>query len=442
MHERRIPEWLRHSPAPSIRDFGILSGLEAIVRGILISVFPLVMYRSLGDAGMVSASYFSVGLVSLVVGMLLPSALRYVPRRWAYSLGAGMFMLSAGFAIYGTAWAMLMALALNTVAAVVTFICFNAYVLDYIDRVELGRCETSRMFYSALGWTAGPLVGVMLMRLWAPAPFVISAIAALVMLLTFWRMRMGNGKQISKARAPAANPLAYLPRFLAQPRLIAGWIFAVIRSCGWWIYVVYLPIFAIEQELGQELGGILLSCTNAALFGAPLLQKWIQRQSIRFAVQTGFVTAAGCFTMAYLTSAWPALAVGLLVLGSIALIELDICAGLPFLMAVKPSERTEMSAVYSSYRDVSGILTPGIAWLVLLILPVAGVFAAGGVALAAAGGLASTLHPRLGRPRSPTRISPQADTPLVYGSSEPVDETDADDSYATAGAAHAQALRR
>ena len=31
---------------------------------------------------------------------------------------------------------------------------------------------------------------------------------------------------------------------------------------------------------------------------------------------------------------------------------------MPFLMAVKPSERTEMSAVYSSFRDVSGILTP------------------------------------------------------------------------------------
>jgi MFS transporter, ACDE family, multidrug resistance protein len=35
-------------------------------------------------------------------------------------------------------------------------------------------------------------------------------------------------------------------------------------------------------------------------------------------------------------------------------------------MAVKPSERTEMAAVYSSFRDVSGILTPG-AGLVLTL---------------------------------------------------------------------------
>lgn len=430
MHERRIPEWLRHSPAPSIRDFGILAGLEAIVRGILISVFPLVLYRSLGDAGMVSASYFSVGVISLIVGMMLPGLIRFIPRRWAYSGGAVMFILSAVSAIWGGSLGILMALALNTIGSVVTFICFNAYVLDYIARVELGRCETSRMFYSALGWTAGPLVGVMLMRLWEPAPFVISALAALAMLVVFWRMRMGNGKQITKAQRPATNPLAYLPRFLAQPRLIAGWLFAVIRSCGWWIYVVYLPIFAIEQGLSKELGGVLLSCTNAALFGAPLLQIWIQRHSIRFAVQTGFATVALCFALAYASASWPALAVGLLVLGSIALIELDICAGLPFLMAVKPSERTEMSAVYSSYRDVSGILTPGVAWLVLLVSPVAGIFAVGGLAMVAAAGLASTLHPRLGRPRLRTPAQTAQDLPLAYGDPQEPEQAPPSGSYA------------
>ena len=31
-----------------------------------------------------------------------------------------------------------------------------------------------------------------------------------------------------------------------------------------------------------------------------------------------------------------------------------------------------MSAVYSSFRDVSGILTPGVAWLVLLVAPCRG----------------------------------------------------------------------
>ena len=78
---------------------------------------------------------------------------------------------------------------------------------------------------------------------------------------------------------------------------------------------------------------------------------------------------------------------------------LDVVGGLPFLMAVKPSERTEMSAVYSSFRDVSGILPPGAAWLVLLVAPLPGVFAAAGVGLISAFAVAGRLHPRLGNLR-------------------------------------------
>jgi hypothetical protein len=67
-------------------------------------------------------------------------------------------------------------------------------------------------------------------------------------------------------------------------------------------------------------------------------------------------------------------------------------------MAVKPSERTEMSAVYSSFRDASGILSPGIAWLVLQFFPIVGVFAVAGLALLAGWMVAGKLHPELGVP--------------------------------------------
>jgi MFS family permease len=399
MHERRIPEWLRHAPAPSIRGFAVLAGLEAVVRGILISVFPLVMYRALQDAQVVSALYFGIGIGSLIAGLMVPWLIRYIPRRWVYSCGAMLYCAGAALAIEGSPAGVVAALALNTVATVMTFVCFNAYVLDYIARIELGRCETSRMFYSALGWTIGPVAGVTLMRWWEPAPFVISAVAALTMLAVFWFMRLGNGKLITRARRPAPNPLAFLPRFFAQPRLVAGWLFAVIRSCGWWVYVVYLPIYAIESGLSDELGGQLLSVTNAGLFAAPLILAWMQRRPLRSSVQTGFAAAGVLFCGAALMSGLPIIAVALLMIGSFFLIVLDVCAGLPFLMAVKPSERTEMSAIYSSYRDVSGIATPGAAWLVLLVSPVAGVFAAGGVAMFLAWAIAARLHPRLGQAR-------------------------------------------
>ena len=154
------------------------------------------------------------------------------------------------------------------------------------------------MFYSALAWTVGPVTGVWLLDLWQPAPFVVSIAAALVLLAVFWIMRLGNGKIISKARTPAANPLSFIGRFFAQPRLIAGWLFAVIRSCGWWVYVVYLPIFAVEAGLGDKIGGTLLSMTNALLFTTPLMLRWMQRRTVRTAVRTGFFVCGTTFILA------------------------------------------------------------------------------------------------------------------------------------------------
>lgn len=408
MHDRRIPEWLRHAPAPSVRGFAILAGTEAIARGILVSVFPLVMYRALGDAGVVSEVYFAVGIASLLVGLLVPYLIRFIPRRWVYVSGAMMFALGAGIAPTGHPAAAIAGLALTAMATVTTFVCFNAYVLDYIAKIELGRFETSRLFYSAFGWTVGPVLGVLLYSWWTPAPFLIAWCAALSMAVIFLVMRLGNGRLITRSHRPPANPFGYFPRFFAQPRLIAGWVFAVIRSCGWWVYVVYLPIYAVENGLGEQLGGIALSISNAALFLTPFMLRFMQTRSVRAAVRTGFLMSGLLFAIAGLSHSVPVFAVLCLMAGSFFLILLDVSAGLPFLLAVKPSERTEMSAIYSSFRDVSGILTPGAAWLVLLAAPLSGIFVAAGMALVGTWGLAGTLHPRLGRVRIAAGAAPGA----------------------------------
>ena len=400
MFQRRIPEWLRHAPTPIVRGVAVLAGTEAIARGILISVFPILMYRAFQDAGLVSELYFLIGVLSMTWGLLVPWLVRFVPRRWLYTLGAATYVGSAVVATLGGSGLIAIALMMNMVATVTVFVCFNAYVLDYIASADFGRCETLKMFYSAAAWTVGPAGGVWLMQWWEPGPFLVSGASAVGLLALFWWMRLGNGKVITRARAPTPNPIAYLSRFFAQPRLVAGWLFAVLRSCGWWVYIVYVPVFAIESGLGESVGGTALSISHAMLFLAPLMLGWVQRHSVRHAVRVGFLLGGLAFVGATLAADAPWLTVALLMTGSAFLVLLDICGGLPFLMAVKPSERTEMSAVYASYRDVSGILTPAAAWLVLLAAPLSWTFAAAGVGLLTAWSIAGRLHPRLGAKRA------------------------------------------
>ena len=399
MATRYLPLLLRHSPTPRVENFALLAGLEAAVRGILISAMPLVVYEALGSAEATSRTYFIAGIVALLWGLMVPWATRWVPRRWMYTLGCSLYLCGMALALTGSHLAVTLALMLNAMATATTFVCFNAYVLDYIARANLGRSQSLQMVYAAAPWAVGPMLGVWLRSLWAPAPFLLAGVFAMILLATFWVLRLGNGKQITRARGPATNPLAFLGRFFAQPRLIAGWSFAVIRSCGWWVYVVYLPIYCIEAGLGDKVGGVALSLTNALLFAAPLLLRVTRRFSLRATLRTAFGLCGVFMLGAAVLSPLPWVAVALVMAASVFLVVLDTIGGLPFLMAVKPSERTEMAAVYSSFRDVSGIATPGIAWLVLLVAPVPGIFAACAAGMGIAWATAGQLHRRLGRPR-------------------------------------------
>jgi MFS family permease len=399
MLSRNVPEALRHNKVPGVMAFALLAGIEASTRGALVSVFPLAVLDAMGTTSGATGVYFVAGALSLIWGLMVPWASRRIPRRWMYSLGCSLYVVSMFLALAGTSVSVPLALLCNAMATATTFVCFNAYVLDYIERTDLGRGQSTQMVFAAGPWAVGPVLGVWLYELWRPAPFLLAGAFACLLIVVFWYLRLGNGKQIARARRPAVNPLGYLSRFIAQPRLIAGWSFAVIRSCGWWVYVVYLPYFCIEAGLGNKVGGIALSASNMLLFLSPVMLRLVRRASVRISVRTAFGICGGLFLTAAIVSPLPWLAVSVVMMASVLLVMLDVVGGLPFLMSVKPSERTEMSAVYSSFRDVSSVLTPGVAWVILAVAPTAVIFAACGLAMGAAYQIAGRLHPRLGTSR-------------------------------------------
>jgi predicted MFS family arabinose efflux permease len=380
-----------------VPEFATIAGLEALVRGATLAVYPLLLYRAWGDAAVVSELYFAIGVLSLLTALAVPLLAQRLQRRWVYAMGLGLYGVSAALGMLGGKWTAA-ALLCNTMAAATSFVCFNAYVLDHVAKTEFARLESLRMFYGGLGWVLGPALGVQLLPYWQGAPFLMVGGGASAILFYLWKMRLGNGRAIVRQSGSAAHPWVYLRRFFQQPRLVGGWLFAVMRSCGWWFYFVYVGIFAVEHGLGDQVGGIATSLANMGLFAAPLLLRWVQQHSVRGAIRSGFLLSGLCFLLATLWSGMPWATVVVLWLGSYCLVLLDVCAGLPFLLSVKPSERTEMSAVYSSFRDVSGILSPGLAWVVLQFTSVSGVFAAAGLALLLAWLVAGQLHPQLGVP--------------------------------------------
>lgn len=392
--------------APKLHHFAILAAMDAMVRGTLISTIPIAAYDAFGTAQGLSQVYLVAGILTLIWGLLVPRMTQIWPRRWVYVGGCVLYLGAMALFVTGTELSVQLGILVMGMATVTCFVCLNAYVLDYVARADLGRTQSLQMVYAAAPWAIGPLSGVWMRSVWDPLPFLLAAGLAFAQLSIFLVLRLGNGRQIARAKGPALNPLAYLGRFFAQPRLIAGWLFAVIRSCGWWVYVVYLPVFCIEKGLGDTLGGALLSVSNAMLLASPYMAALARRFTVRRTLRAALAYTAALFVAATLLSPWPIAAAGCLFLAAFGLVMLDVVGGLPFMMSVKPSERAEMAAVYSSFRDVSGIATPAMAWVVLAVAPLAGIFAAAGTAFALAYGIAGRVHPRLGIPRPSRGVNP------------------------------------
>ena len=403
-------------PQPTVESFARIAGLEALCRGCTLSVFPLLLYRAWGSAQLVSEIYFCVGLASLIAALLVPALVRVLSRRQVYLGAVSLYLVASALGMLQGKWTTL-ALLCAIIAAAISFVCYNSYVLDHLEKTDFSRLETMRLFYGGAGWVVGPFAGVWLLTVWEGAPFVLLAGSASSMAWLIWKTPLGEGKFLARGSGSgaeqahdsrSANPLGLVIRFFSQPRLVTAWVLPLVRSCGWWMFFVYLGIFALENNLGEQVGGIASSVANMGLFLAPLMLLWMQRRSVRTAIRVGCLGASACYLAAAALSHWPWATVGCLLAGTLFLVLLDTCAGLPFLMSVKPSERTEMSAVYSSFRDVSGIISPAIAWLVLQFSPVVGVFGVGALILLGAWQLAGRLHPELGVPGS-ARVRQGAD---------------------------------
>ena len=147
---------MQHSATPTVGSFALVGGFEAITRGVTLSVFPLVLYRAWGDAAFVSQIY-------LLTVLTVPWLMRVLPRRWVNTLGVLLYLGSAAFGMLGGKTVAL-ALLCTVVGTAIAFVCYNANILQYVAKTELGRLETLRLFYAGTGWAAGPFVGVWLLQ--------------------------------------------------------------------------------------------------------------------------------------------------------------------------------------------------------------------------------------------------------------------------------------
>jgi len=272
-------------------------------------------------------------------------------------------------------------LMLNVFAIACIEIVLTLHVLDHIPRHELGRFEAVRIFYSALPWTLGPWLGVYLQENVAHwVPFVISACMALL-LLTAFRTLGFAGEPLARTapRRRTLNPALYLVRFFSQPRLRLGWALAVGRSSWWGMFQVYAPIYAIQSGLGPEIGGAVVSIGVGWMWFVPLWGWLGRRYGLRRLLIAGYGSAAIVTIAAAALMGAPMIGAATLVIAAFCTEIIDGAGNSLYLRAVHPYERSEMTAVFVSYRDVSQFAPPAVFSVLLSVFELPAVFVAGGI---------------------------------------------------------------
>ena len=145
---------------------------------------------------------------------------------------------------------------------------------------------------------------------------------------------------------------------------------------------------------------------TAFLFLMPVVGRSLRRWGIRRIFQARF--AGGALLTLAVVVFWdqPYLAAGLLIAAAFGFILVDSGGNMLFMLVVKPRERSEMTAVYTTYRDLAEIAAPGFCGLLLKLFALPAAFVAAGVLGLAMTLLSGYIPRRAGKPRRrPARLT-------------------------------------
>jgi len=364
------PHMLQQLDKDASRSLAMLCGFEGLGRSIMVGLMPLVALDVLGSKQAVTNAYLGGGCLALFVTLNVGRLESWIPRRWVVTGGLLSLVVAANFFLFVDNWLLGIGIGLVAVAAGVFSVCLSLFIMEYIDKRDFVRNESRRMFNNGLAWTVGPTLGLWLYTsVDERLPFIVAIGAALFSLGFFWVLRLGPNPVLVKPRSRAPSPMRNIHRFFGQRYLRIAYAVTVVRGMFWVSFFVYVPIYVVEAGLSRFWIGIVISSVSAMLVFSPMVERVAARYSSRRVIILGFVIIGLGFTG--LAAIGEARLLGLFVwmVAAIGATMLDVLGNIPFMRMVKPRERLPMTTVFSTWREMSSLVAPGLAALVMLFAP-------------------------------------------------------------------------
>jgi MFS family permease len=362
--------------------FALLWMLESFARSSIAAVSPVVAFDLAGGARNMTFMFTVAGAVSIVSSFAIPYLVYWLKPTLTYRVGAVFVALAPLVMAAGSFEFFFIGLLVRVFALNCLAIGLSLFIMGYIHRRDMGRSEPLRMFLAAIPWTIGPSLGTWLYETYGMwPPFILAAAMGGLIVLYLAIIEIDEKPLLKAAPARPTNPLAYVPRFVRQPRLRLAYLMVFGRETWWWMFYLYTPVYAEESGLGLMTGAIVLSIGSALVFFANQWGWLMRRIGMRRHMMAGFVGCGVAVMAAGATLDNPWIAIGLILVSAIFLTSSEAAGNIPFLRAVRARERTEMTMVYGTYRDLIGLTVPGIFTILLSFFGLWSVFVATGIML-------------------------------------------------------------
>lgn len=396
MRRIHLPVWLDSAAKPRAMAFVVLFSLEAWCRALLLTIIPLEALRMMGDAQSVSVLYFAVSIAGLASTMVIPLLVHIVRRRWAFTLGVGMMLSSVAAYWFGSPWLFAVGLGCQFIATAIFEIVINLYVLDHVPSTEISKFEPRRLLFVAAPFTFGPWLGVWMFENVSPSmTYGAVGLCAFAMLAFFWFLRVRDNPAVTAPLKRPPNPIRYLPRFFRQPRLAVAWGLAIGRTGWWMMFFIYGPIFLTQSGYSKDTAALIISFGVLPMFLATVWGAIGRKKGIRYLLTLGYGLTAILSIGIAIAQDSPTLAAAMVVMAAFAASMIDGAGNTPFLRAVHPYERSEMTSVFVTFRQTAQLITPGVFAVVLSTFALPAVFVAAGVGAGAMAALARYVPKRL-----------------------------------------------
>ena len=351
----------------------------ASARAVLLSVLPLKALSLMGNAQLVSVLFFMVSACGVAVSLSVPMILQRTGLHRCFLLSVFAMVASVVLLWTEAVWSFAAGMVLHVFGITSMEVVLSLYIMQRIPRRQLPEFEPLRMVSAIVALSIGPWLGVYLQSRVADwLPYLI-AIGGTIATLIYFRWLGLQQMSLPERLLPAGNPLRHIGRFFLQPRLRLAWGLILTRSSWWMMFIIYTPIYARESGLGELMGAAIVSIGSAWTLTLPFWGWFARRYSLRRLMYMGFTVAAGMSLLVFAVSGTPTVAIVLLAFAALGATMLDGSGHVLFLRAVHPLERSEMTGVFQTYRDVANLAVPGFFAVLLkfFALPVIFVGAAG-----------------------------------------------------------------